>query len=103
LGLIILYIGKYTNGFGTNYVLPAIWIMAVALLVFLCSLWAEALSFEPNWGGVFVVLNPAHPIDYLVPKDEMSSTFMAIDTAGRILIAILIYQLVTPFRKFARG
>jgi hypothetical protein len=33
----------------------------------------------------------------------MSSTFMAIDTAGRILIAILIYQLVTPFRKFARG
>jgi len=98
----VLAVGKYTNNFGTNYILPAIWILALALLVFLCSARIEGISPKGSWGAALAVLNPAHPIDYLVPKEKITNAFLAVDFAGRVLISILIYQLITPFRKFAR-
>jgi hypothetical protein len=98
--VIILMIGKYTNNFGTNYILPIIWIIAVAVVTFVCSARIQGLALRNVWGGLFVVLNPAHPLDYLVPKDKISNAFMAVDFVGRVLISILIYQLIAPFRKF---
>ena len=46
-------------------------------------------------------MNPAHTIDYLVPKEQISNRFLTVDFIGRIVISILIYQLIVPFRKFA--
>jgi hypothetical protein len=98
---LVLSIGKYTNNFGTNYILPAKWIVVFSFLIFL--LWAQGLSFWDRWDSVFVVANRAHPIDYLVSKDMLTNAFVAVDFVGRILVGVLIYQLIVPFRKFARG
>jgi hypothetical protein len=103
IDLMILLIGKYTNNYGTNYLLPMSWITAISILVFLCSLWALGLSFVDNWGRVFLVMNPAHDLDYLGPKDTLTNSFIAIDFVGRLVIAVLIYQLIIPFRKFTSG
>jgi hypothetical protein len=99
---LVLSIGKYTNNFGTNYVLPALWIVVVTILIFVCSALAQRVSVRQNWGAAFQVINPAHPIDYLASKDKLSNTFMTVDFIGRVVISVLIYQLITPFRKFAR-
>lgn len=98
---LILCIGKYTNNFGTNYLWPVLWIFVVAAGVFLLSAFVLGVSVTRTWGSMFTVMNPAHEIDYLVPKDQLSNKFIAIDFAGRVIISILIYQLIVPFRKFA--
>ena len=98
---LILGVGKYTNNFGTNYLWPVLWILVVAAGVFLLSVFVSGVSLTRTWGSMFTVMNPAHEIDYLVPKDQLSNSFIAVDFAGRVIISILIYQLIVPFRKFA--
>ena len=100
--LVVLNIGRHTNRFGTDYIRPALLLVCTAVLFFLGSVWILGLSPFEKWGSLFVMLNPAHASDYLLPKAKLPNAFLAWDFLGRLCNSVLIFQFLTGFRKFIR-
>lgn len=123
---IILFLGRATNNFGTNWSRPILLIIFITFLFY----FAITISLSPNiswsfnifnvkntigelksyYSIYFHLLNPTHDLNRILssplfqnPIDKpIPSSVYAFDLIHRIIYAFLLYQLVVAFRKFAK-
>lgn len=122
----ILFLGSFTNNYGTNWTRP-IFLILIITLVFHFAI-SISLSEEISWSFdltninqtiseinahpslYFHLLNPAHDLNRILSSKffadpEITSvhwSVYAFDLLHRIIYAFLLFQLVVAFRKFAK-
>jgi hypothetical protein len=123
---IILYLGKTTNNFGTNWTKPIFLILITTLLFYIAIsislsnqiLWSLDFTNIPQTfvelklypSLYFQLLNPAHDLNRILSSNFFSKSVLkeihwsvfAFDILHRIIYAFLIFQLVVAFRKFVK-
>lgn len=123
---IVLFLGKFTNNYGTNWSRPLFLILIITLIFYFFIsvslsdqiLWSfDITNFNQTISEIsahpslfFHLLNPAHDLNRILSskffaEPEISSvhwSVYAFDILHRIIYAFLIYQLVVAFRKFAK-
>ena len=130
IDVLILWINRWTNDFGLNWVWPIGWILATGAGLYALLLWScsdidsladwkkffvfslkavpdeistnnfDSLNFD-GLGKFFVFLNPAHKIEFVFGENWQPLTYF-FDFAFRVIEATLIYQTIIAFRKFTR-
>lgn len=108
----ILRLNKWSNGYGTNYLMGARFtVFFAALFVSLTLITTSAFksqwcmcpldrSLLPEAMEYFVTfLNPVHRLTYLEDLEPSALTYL-FDFLGRIVVGYGIYQTVQAFRKY---
>jgi len=123
---IILFLGRTTNNFGTNWIKPIVMILLGTLffhIVISISLspklsWsldifniAETFSVFSDYPSLyFHLLNPTHDLNRIVSSQFFSNPVLqtvhwsvyALDMLHRIMYGFLLFQLIVAFRKFVK-
>jgi len=123
---IILFLGRLTNNFGTNWSRPIFLILMITFIFY----FAITISLSPNISWAFDIynikqtvhelkaylslyfhlLNPTHDLNRILSSSlftnpiekPIPSSVYAFDIIHRIIYAFLLFQLVVAFRKFAK-
>lgn len=110
-----LWLSMSSNYYGNNWLKATGLTLLINLILF--TFYCSSRSIYPNpfglenwrrFGAVlpyyFEFLNPLHKPDFFshIKSGEPNSGALLIDYLSRIVIAYLVYQLITAFRKFGR-
>lgn len=113
--LLNLGLNSYSNYYGNNWLKALFWTLVIPAILF--TFYCSSRSIYPNpfvtdnWINFweifpyyFEFLNPIHKSDFFVhiKSGEPNPGALLIDYLSRIIIAYLVYQLITAFRKFGR-
>ncbi|GAB3165069.1 hypothetical protein [Telluribacter humicola] len=118
---ITLFLNKYSNEFGTNWVKALLWVPLVSVplyVLYVCSLgyyptfkmfgkyFENFLKIYPSF---FEFLSPVHKVDFLsahlLGEDyniSANGLAMFIDFIGRLVNGFIIYQFIQAFRKYGK-
>jgi hypothetical protein len=99
----------WLNDYGFNWIRPFTLIMSwviisYILLAILLTSQADSDYLIHNAYSIFNLLNPAHKVSELFDigsKLQPSFWFYAWDFFERLILSLLLFQLVTAFRKYA--
>jgi hypothetical protein len=92
---------NWSNNYGSSWLKPLGLIIAITALFYIMLM----IAFEhPLNSGFFAQLfNPVRPLDFMLPNGgEVTNGMRWLDLIHRIILAYLIYQTVTGYRKYSK-
>jgi len=104
----ILKLNKWSNLHGESWPRAFIWILGLGLvfyLTYLCSIGRLFTHGEFDFnlmGYYFEFLNPAHKFNFINEGNIANGLTVFIDVVWRIIVAYLIYQFISAFRKHTK-
>ncbi len=104
-----LFLNRWSNYYGTNWLLATGMTMAMVWLFFSAYCWAIGYRFgddmEQFWllfSHSFEFLNPIRKQPSFIEEDKVTPLARIIDYVGRIFISYMVYQTIQAFRKFGK-
>ena len=123
----ILWLNKVSNNHGVSIIKPFILLLGFSFIFFvlyrntlneapyeidLSGIKLLGIGFKENIEFIFsdfrsfwILINPTHKLstlELLEPETSLNSISLFISYASRIIMAWIIYQFITSFRKFSR-
>lgn len=103
-----LWLNKISNLHGESWVRAFFWILALGLIFYLPYLFSIGRLFTPGKfdfnliGYYFEFLNPTHKFNFINEGNIANGLTVFIDVVWRIIVAYLIYQFISAFRKHTK-
>lgn len=104
----ILKLNKWSNLHGESWPRAFFWILVLGLVFYLTYLFSIGRLFTPGKfdfnliGYYFEFLNPAHKFNFINEGNIANGLTVFIDVVWRIIVAYLIYQFISAFRKHTK-
>lgn len=105
----ILWVGRVTNYFGLNWILPVVWYIGITILfysiIYLKTEGVHPTHFLCMYAEVDlgIMFNPAHKFSSYQTIEYLNSFWVMLDNFLRIFQGLLVYQTISAFRKFFKS
>ncbi|RNI27538.1 hypothetical protein EFA69_15545 [Rufibacter immobilis] len=105
----ILWTSKVSNYYGKDWVLPVIWMIIFNFLFFILIgaglVTNRAITIDDYlslFGRVTYLFNPAHQVNNIHDKINLSNFSLVFDFISRIFTSYFIFQTIKAFRKYSK-